>query len=78
MHKIAGGLFSLVWIWFSIYMVVKPDVAAKKIKAFYSNYPLVRYAGKKQLTSRPIFIKVLGIVFLFLSIAMFLGIIFLE
>jgi len=75
-------LFGLLWILIviliGIYMYVKPDVVARKIKVFYSNYPLVHYAGEKQLTSRPIFIKILGIVFVLGGMIIFLGTIFLS
>ena len=54
-------------------MLVRPDTVSKKIKRFYSNYPIIRYAGEKQLTSRSSFVKLLGIVFIILGLLIFLA-----
>lgn len=43
------------------YIFIKPAVVAAKIKLFYSNYPIIRYSGEKQLTSRLGFIRCTGI-----------------
>lgn len=47
------------------YIVVKPQPISSFLRTLYSNYPLVRYAGEKQLTSRPVFIRFFGIVIIF-------------
>jgi len=43
-------------------LTVKPHLVAEKLRSFYKKYPLVRYAGDRQLTSRPSYITALGIV----------------
>jgi len=64
---------SILILCLGIYMLVRPDTVSKKIKRFYSNYPIIRYAGEKQLTSRSSFVKLLGIVFIILGLLIFLA-----
>ena len=52
-----------------IFIFKKPEVIASFLKSFYSKYPLVQYAGEKQLTNRPVFIRLLGIVIIFVGLA---------
>ena len=58
----SGGI-----IIFGIYLVLKPNFVALKLKNFYSNYPLVHYAGETQLTSKPIYIIIFGVIFILIG-----------
>ncbi|WP_028314887.1 hypothetical protein [Desulfatibacillum aliphaticivorans] len=51
-----------------IYAVVRPQKTAEKIKNFYSKYPLIHYAGDRQLTARPGYVKAIGGVFIAMSV----------
>ena len=51
-----------------IYVFIRPADVAEKIRKFYSQYPIVRYAGSKQLTSRTVFVRLLGLVVIFFAI----------
>lgn len=68
MEKYLLKFASICVIIFGIFLVVKPDIVVKKLKSFYSRYPIVRYAGEKQLTSRPKFIVVFGIIIIFIGL----------
>jgi len=46
-----------------IFLILKPEIVARKLTTFYKNYPLIRYAGVRQLQTRTAFIVALGIVF---------------
>lgn len=61
---IAATLLSCVgaYIWF------RPNVIADKITYFYSRYPIIRYAGEKQMKARSGFVRLIGIVFFILGI----------
>jgi hypothetical protein len=43
-----------------VYVFARPATISEKIKSFYSNYPIIRYAGEKQLTSRLGFVRFIG------------------
>lgn len=51
-----------------VYVVVRPVFVSEKIKKFYSNYPIIRYAGDKQLTSRSCFVRFLGIILIIIGL----------
>ncbi len=57
---IGGALFIVL----GVYLLLQPSKFAKTLQQFYSNYPLVRYAGQKQLRSRNSFVVGLGITFI--------------
>jgi hypothetical protein len=61
-EKIALHLASILILCVGIYVVARPVTVAEKIKSFYSNYPIIRYAGDKQLTSRLGFVRLIGVV----------------
>lgn len=50
------------------YICLRPESVAEKIKLFYSRYPIIRYAGKKQLTSRSSLVRLVGVVFVIVGI----------
>lgn len=45
-----------------VYIIWKPTSIADKLKMFYKEYPIVRYAGDNQLTSRNSIIRTIGAV----------------
>jgi len=45
-------------------LVLQSGKVAKVLQNFYSNYPFIRYAGIKQLTSRSVFVVVPGVYFI--------------
>lgn len=63
-HLLGGTAFVVL----GIYMVARPSNVAEKLRVFYSKYPLVRYAGQRQLTSRTSYIVVLGLLFVAIGI----------
>lgn len=73
-EKIILYFFAALITFGGFYVLLKPYSISSFLKKFYSNYPLVRYAGEKQLTSRPIFIRLVGIVIIFIGMAGMLGI----
>jgi len=56
------------YIWF------RPNAVADKITYFYSRYPIIRYAGEKQIKVRSSFVRLIGIVFFILGIICILSI----
>jgi len=57
-----------------VYICLRPAYIAEKIKLLYRAYPLVRYAGEKQLTSRSGFVRAAGIVLIIVGIICFFSI----
>lgn len=47
---------------FGFFIILRPGLIAQNLQKFYSRYPLVRYAGERQLRSRNPFVIILGIV----------------
>jgi hypothetical protein len=56
------------YVWF------RPAFIAEKIGHFYSRYPIIRYAGEKQLTSRSRFVRLIGLVVFVVGIICFFSI----
>jgi hypothetical protein len=56
------------------YVCLRPAFVAKKIKVFYSGYPIIRYAGEKQLSSRTGLVRLVGIVLVIVGIICFFSI----
>jgi hypothetical protein len=50
------------------YVSFRPKSIAEKIQHFYSRYPIIRYAGEKQLRSRSGFVRLMGIVLFIVGI----------
>jgi hypothetical protein len=50
------------------YVCLRPESVAEKIQLFYSKYPIIRHAGKDQLTSRTSLVRVIGVVFIIVGI----------
>lgn len=71
MEKIFLKAVSIFIIIFGIFLVTKPAIVVEKLKSFYSGYPIVRHAGERQLTSRPEFIIVAGIVIIIIGLICF-------
>lgn len=68
MNPIIEKAVCLLMIAFGLFVFRKPKYVSEKLKAFYSQYPLVRYAGERQHTSRPVFLQVFGLVFIIMGI----------
>ncbi|MBN2179212.1 MAG: hypothetical protein JW743_07255 [Deltaproteobacteria bacterium] len=67
-------LASLLILLVGVYVYLRPSFVAEKIKSFYIKYPIIRYAGEKQLTSRPGFVKIIGIILVIVGIACIISI----
>ena len=59
---------SLAILAVGLYVFFCPQIVANKLSKFYSQYPLVHYAGEKQLNSRLFFIRLLGGVLMFVGL----------
>ncbi len=70
-EKTALQITSILILCVGIYVCARPAAVAEKIKIFYSNYPVIRYAGAEQLTSRSIFVRVLGVVIVIVGLLCF-------
>ena len=57
-----------------IYVCARPASVAETIKRFYSQYPIIRYAGSKQLTSRSNFVRLFGVILVITGIFCFFSI----
>lgn len=68
--RLASILISCV----GAYICLRPASVAEKIKLFYSGYPIIRYAGDKQLTSRYGFVRLVGFVLVIVGIICFFSI----
>ena len=53
------------------YVCLRLASVAEKIKLFYSRYPIIRYAGEKQLTSRAGLMRLIGVVLVIVGIICF-------
>ena len=65
---------ALILVGIGLFLVLKPGRVAEALKGFYSNYPLVRYAGERQLKSRNSFILILGVALILLGMVGLLSI----
>jgi hypothetical protein len=54
-------------------LIMKPGFVAEKLQRFYSEYPLVRYFGSKQLRSRSSYLVLLGVTIVVLGFLALLG-----
>lgn len=61
MASLIGGTLFIV---LGVYLLLQPSKVVKTLQRFYTNYPLVRYAGQNQLQSRNSFVFGLGITFI--------------
>jgi uncharacterized membrane protein HdeD (DUF308 family) len=61
-------LASIIIICVGLYVLSHPAAVAEKVKRFYSEYPIIRYAGEKQLTSRSQFVRIVGVVLIVVGI----------
>ena len=50
------------------YLCLRPASVAEKIKLFYRGYPIIRYAGEKQLTSKSSLVRLVGVVLVIVGI----------
>ena len=66
-------IFAIAIVIFGIFLIVRPKLAAEHLKRFYGRYPIIRYAGDRQLTTRPNFIIILGIIIVFIGIIALIG-----
>lgn len=64
-------LASILILCVGIYVVARPAAVSERIKAFYSNYPIIRYAGEKQLTSRSGLVRLVGVVLIIVGFLCF-------
>lgn len=46
-----------------LFLCLRPKSVARALQHFYSNYPLVQYAGPDQLQARNMFIIAVGVLF---------------
>lgn len=61
-EKLLLRLAAVGVIFLGAFVCIRARTVSAKISSFYSNYPLVRYAGKEQLKSRPVYIRIIGVV----------------
>ncbi len=62
MENVFLSLVAIPIVCLGIYVFFRPCFVSEQIRKFYSNYPVVRCAGDKQLTSRIGLIRVMGVV----------------
>ncbi len=62
------NIISISIVLFGIFLILKSQIVSLKLKEFYLKYPLVHYAGEKQLTNRPVFIVMFGVVLIIVGI----------
>lgn len=67
-------LASILLLCVGIYVFARPVAVAESIKSFYSNYPIIRYAGEKQLTSRSGFVRLVGAILIIVGFLCFFSI----
>lgn len=67
-------LASIVILSVGLYICARPASVAERIKKFYSQYPIIRYAGSKQLTSRSNLVRLFGVVLIIVGIICFFSI----
>jgi len=51
-----------------LYVLLRPQIVANKLRKLYGKYPLVYYAGDKQFNSRLFFIRLSGGVLIFVGL----------
>jgi len=61
-------LASILILCLGAYVCLRPASVAEKIKSFYGKYPIVKYAGEKQLTSRTGFVRFVGAVIIIVGL----------
>lgn len=74
-ETLVEAIGALLPIGIGLLLVLKPGPVAEALRRFYSNYPLVRYAGQPQLKSRNSFIVILGVVFILVGMLILLDMI---
>jgi uncharacterized membrane protein HdeD (DUF308 family) len=65
---------SILILCIGIYVFARPVAVSERIKAFYNNYPIVQYAGEKQLTSRSSLVRIVGGLLIIVGILCFISI----
>ena len=63
----AQFVVSTIVLLFGIFVILRAQLIALKLKEFYLNYPVIRYAGEKQLTTSPIYIVVFGVILILIG-----------
>lgn len=71
MIEIGSYLSCILIVCVGAYLVFRSVFVAKKITLFYSNYPLIRCAGEKQMTCRAGLVRFAGFVFVIIGIFLF-------
>jgi hypothetical protein len=61
-EKVLLSLASILISCMGIFIFLRPVFISEKMKNFYSNYPIIKYAGDSQLTTRSGFMKIVGAV----------------
>ena len=61
-------IIGIAFILLGTYIIVRRRYVARVLREFYLQYPIVRYSGRSQLSSRPIYIIALGITFLVIGL----------
>ena len=64
-------LFSITILAIGIYAYARSSSVAERLRDFYSQYPIIRYAGLKQLTVKPIWVRLLGFIFVIFGLLCF-------
>jgi len=59
-NQIILSFISFAIVGIGLYVSFKPKIVAVKLRQFYSQYPIVHYAGEQQLTSRLFFVRLIG------------------
>ena len=72
MDLILQTLVSVLLAALGLYLLLFPTPATAALSRFYSRYPLVRLAPEKQLVGKPVYLRLLGSVFVLLSAAIFI------
>jgi hypothetical protein len=62
--RLASILISCV----GVYVCLRPASVAEKISLFYREYPIIKYDGEKQLTSRSGLVRLVGVVLVIVGI----------
>ena len=68
MEKIIVKWVCLILVLLGLFIIFKPNYVIEQVKKFYSNYPIIKYAGLKELTSRKVFIIIVGFIFIIIGV----------
>ncbi len=73
MKALASISVYFILLCIGLFLIIRPNDSSKRLQQFYIKYPLFRYAGEKQLATRPSFMRLFGFTLIMLLILLIIN-----